>query len=50
MGKTVPAMVEFRKRFAPEILAEINEMIIKNDLKKDNDNDNDDNNNKPGCL
>ncbi len=42
-------MVHFRKRITPEILAEINEMIIqearddKNDDDDDNDDDNDDN-------
>ena len=45
-------MVHFRKRITPEILSEINEMIIReaqgNDDKNDDNDSNDDNNSKDG--
>ena len=37
------SMVHFRKRITPEILAEINEMIIQEAQPNDDDNDNDEN-------
>ena len=41
-------MVHFRKRLTPEILAEINEMVISEAEKKDEKDDHNDNNNNSG--
>lgn len=42
------SMVHFRKRLTPEILAEINEMVISEAEKKDEKDDHNDNNNNSG--
>jgi len=43
-------MVYFRKRLTPEILGEINEMIIRDAKKKEEDDDSDDTDGNGGTL